>query len=299
MRSEAEMMELIMQKAMEDERIRAVAMDGSRANKNAVHDQYSDFDIVYFVTDVREFTKDKSWINYFGDILMVQFSMDWYTHPYDYTGRDTFVYLIQFADGNRIDLSLVDIQNIEKEKDRDEPRIVLLNKDNFNELIPIASEEAFFIKPPTKMEFNNTCNEFRWLSIYISKGLCREEFYYAKYSYEVLIMEMFMKMLNWKIGLSHEFHVTTGDHNKYLKRFLTKDEMIRLQGIFPNGEYEDMWDRLFLMYDYFNELEMEVAKYFEFECDQVETVRVRNFLKTRRENSCGIVSGSVNTIILD
>lgn len=72
MRTEKEMMDLIMTKAIDDERIRAVAMDGSRANKNAVHDKYSDFDIVYFVTDVREFTKDKSWINYFGDVLIVQ-----------------------------------------------------------------------------------------------------------------------------------------------------------------------------------------------------------------------------------
>jgi hypothetical protein len=38
MRSETEMMDLIMNKAIEDDRIRAVAMDGSRANKNAVHE---------------------------------------------------------------------------------------------------------------------------------------------------------------------------------------------------------------------------------------------------------------------
>lgn len=285
MRTENELMDLIMKKAMEDDRIRAVAMDGSRANKNAVHDKYSDFDIVYYVTDVCEFTRDKSWINYFGDILIVQNPMDWYSHPYDYEGYETFVYLIQFADGNRIDLSIVDIRNIEKEIHNNEPRLVLLNKDNFKELIPIDSEEEFFIKPPTKMEFYNTSNEFRWLSIYISKGLCREEFYYAKYSYEVLIMEMFMKMLNWKIGIEQEFNVTTGAHYKYLKRFLSEEEMKRLQGIFPNGEYEDMWDKLFLMYDYFDELETEVAKHFNFVCDKDERKRVRDFLEKRREKN--------------
>ncbi len=290
MRTENEMMDLIMKKAMEDIRIRAVAMDGSRANNNAVHDRYSDFDIVYFVTDVREFTKDKSWINYFGDILIVQYSMDWYSNPYDYDGHETFVYLIQFADGNRIDLSIVDIRNISKEIDNNEPRIVLLNKDDFKELIPMDSEEAFFIKPPAKMEFYNTSNEFRWLSIYISKGLCREEFYYAKYSYEVLTMKMFMKMLNWKIGIKHKFKVTTGAHGKYLKRFLSEMEMKRFQGIFPNGEYEDMWDKLFLMYDYFDELETEVAEYFDFSCDKYETKRIRSFLEKRRAESASNIN---------
>lgn len=103
MRTEAEMMDLIMEMAINDDRIRAVALGGSRANNNAVHDQYSDFDIVYFVTDVREFTKDKDWVNYFGEILIVQYSMDWYSHPYGYSSNNTFVYLIQFTDGNRID----------------------------------------------------------------------------------------------------------------------------------------------------------------------------------------------------
>ncbi|WP_234119371.1 aminoglycoside 6-adenylyltransferase [Clostridium hydrogenum] len=282
MRTKTEMMNLIMKKAIEDERIRAVTMNGSRANKNSVHDQYSDFDIVYFVTDIREFTKDKNWISYFGDILIVQYPVDWYSHPYDYCGHEAFAFLIQFTDGNRIDLNIVDIINIENEKDNNEPRIVLLNKDNYKELIPIATETAFFIKPPTKMEFYNTTNEFRWLSIYISKGLCREEFYYAKYTYDVLIMKMFMKMLNWEIGIQHQFNVTTGSSNKYLKRFLSETEMKRLQNIFPNGEYEDIWNKLFLMYDYFSELESKVAIHFNFICDKNETKKVRDFLAKRR-----------------
>lgn len=284
MRSETEMMDLIMSRAINDDRIRAVAMDGSRANKNAVHDVYSDFDIVYYVRDVREFTKDKSWINYFGDILIVQCPDDWYGHPYDYESHENFAYLIQFADGSRIDLTLVDIRNIAREKDNKEPRIILLNKDNFKELTPVDNEEAFYIKPPTQMEFDNTCNEFRWLSLYVSKGLCRKELYYAIYTYDCLLVSMFMKMLNWKIGIENNFSVTTGSHNKYLKRFLTTDEMKKVHNIFPNGEYGDIWDKLFFIYDYFHELETAVAKHFKFQADETESKRVRKFLKDRRSS---------------
>ena len=115
MRSEKEMMDIIMNKALSDERIRAVTMEGSRANPNAVHDSYSDFDISYYVTDIREFTGDKSWINELGDILIAQFPTDWYSHPYDYGSRDPFAFLIQFADGSRIDLTLSDVTNISQE----------------------------------------------------------------------------------------------------------------------------------------------------------------------------------------
>ena len=284
MRTNEEMLELIMSKARTDERIRAVLLNGSRANANAVHDQYSDFDICYVVTDIREFTKDKSWITYFGEILIVQYPVDWYSHPYDYTGKESFTYLMQFQDGNRIDLTLIDITKVSEERLNVEPRIVLLNKDNRKELFPISGEEAFYITKPSEMEYYNTCNEFRWLSIYITKGLCRREIYYAKYAYDCLIMEMFMKMLNWKVAIHHNFQVTTGDHNKYLKRYLSPEEMERFQSIFPNGTYEDIWFRLLLMYDYFAELAEYVGEKLGYSFDYQETIRVREFLDRRKED---------------
>lgn len=288
MRTSAEMMELIMKKASNDDRIRAVTLDGSRANKNAVHDGYSDFDICYIVSDVRDFTKDKSWIAYFGEILIVQYPMDWYSHPYDYNSHDNYTYLIQFTDGNRIDLTLIDIQNISLEAENNEPRIILLNKDNLSELTSVDSEAAFYIQKPSQMEYYNTCNEFRWLSVYISKGLCRREFYYVRYSYEVLTMEMFIKMLNWKIGTDHDFKVTTGGHSKYLKRFLSEDEMNRFQGIFPDGNYDDIWTKLFLMYDYFAELAAYVGGCLGYEFNNTETENVRNFIISRRDKCTNI-----------
>ena len=63
MRTEKEILDMILETADADARIRAVTMEGSRANPNAVHDEYSDFDITFFVTDVREFTRDKEWIH--------------------------------------------------------------------------------------------------------------------------------------------------------------------------------------------------------------------------------------------
>jgi len=283
MRTNEEMMKLIMDVAINDERIRAVTMEGSRTSKNATHDQYCDFDICYVVNDIRQFTKDNKWIEIFGEILIVQYPDDWYSHPYDYAGHDNFAYLIQFKDGNRIDLTLIDIKNIKKEQSFCEPRVVLLNKDDLKELKQISDESVFNIQKPTEMEYNNTCNEFRWLSIYISKGLCREELYYAKYAYDVLMMEMFIKMLNWKIGVDNDFNVTTGNHSKYLKRFLSSEEMKRFQEIFPNGTYEDIWSKLYVIYDFFAEIAKYVGEAFGYSFDAKETEEVRMFLSERQK----------------
>lgn len=49
MRTEQEMFNLILSIAENDERIRAVVMNGSRANPNVVKDIFQDYDIVYVV----------------------------------------------------------------------------------------------------------------------------------------------------------------------------------------------------------------------------------------------------------
>ena len=47
MRSEEEMMHLILQVAKDDERVRAVYLNGSRTNPNAPKDRFQDYDVVY------------------------------------------------------------------------------------------------------------------------------------------------------------------------------------------------------------------------------------------------------------
>src|SRR5690554_8055131 len=54
MRTEKEMMELILSTAQEDERIRLVTLEGSRANVNVPKDEFQDYDITYFVTRSEE-----------------------------------------------------------------------------------------------------------------------------------------------------------------------------------------------------------------------------------------------------
>ncbi len=58
MRTEQELYDLILAFARKDERIRVVAMNGSRANPNAPRDAFQDYDIVFLVTDMDSFLAD-------------------------------------------------------------------------------------------------------------------------------------------------------------------------------------------------------------------------------------------------
>lgn len=279
-----QMLARILDIARADERIRAVTMEGSRANPNALHDRYSDFDISWFVTDSRDFTRDRSFLNAFGEILIMECPEDWYNHPYDYDGHARFAYLVQFTDGSRIDLSIIDLREMPQQARFDEPRVVLLDKDGYDVLRTNESEEAYYVRKPGEKEYKDTCNEFRWVSVYVAKGLCREQLYYAKYAYDVLAMRQFIKMLSWKVGVQHDFAVTVGAHGKYFKNDLDAQEMARFHGIFPGGEYADIWEKLYDFYDYFAELAAYVADALGFPFDAAETARVRAFLKAMQSS---------------
>ncbi len=61
MRTEQEMYDLILKVAKEDERIRAVYIDGSRTNPNAPRDIFQDYDVGYVVRETESFIKDRDW----------------------------------------------------------------------------------------------------------------------------------------------------------------------------------------------------------------------------------------------
>jgi len=171
MRSEKEMYELILGVARNDDRIRAVILNGSRANPNAASDIFQDYDIVYLVTDIPSFKADPSWIDRFGERIMLHIPEDMEDPPP--SGDDHYAYLTQFVDGNRIDLSLFPAARF-NEMQRDSLSVLLLDKDGvIIEPFPAPSDIDYLPKPPTPKAFADCCNEFWWVSTYVAKGLWR------------------------------------------------------------------------------------------------------------------------------
>ena len=50
------------------------------------------------------------------------------------------------------------LNKIADELENDEPRVILLNKDNFTEIQPVLDYEAFYMDEPTEKEFQDTVN---------------------------------------------------------------------------------------------------------------------------------------------
>lgn len=285
MRSETEMMALVLDLAKQDDRIRAVYLSGSRVDPDATLDRYSDFDIVWLVRDIRLFTSKDDWLECFGDRLIMQKPADWHGHPYDYASRNSFNYLMQFKDGNRIDLSLIDLEYYDEVLADLEPRQILLDKDTLPGLQDIAVNGYYNMNKPGEQEFADCCNEFWWLAVNVGKGSCRDELFFAWSLLEHYEMDMFLKLLNWSIAMDRDYTVSTGKFSKYLKRYLPETDMKRLAELFPHGDYADMWQKLFDLCGFFHELAIRVSTKLGYPYDIKEADQVKAYVTAMKNDA--------------
>jgi aminoglycoside 6-adenylyltransferase len=288
MRTDQEIKKLILDKATFDDRIRAVLLNGSRADKNVPTDQFQDFDIVFVVTEIESFTKNHSWINYFGETIISQLP-DEMTFGADLGNdaerRSSFSYLKLFKDGNRIDLSLVSLHKVRTGFRADSLTIVWLDKDKLFSNIGEATNIDYYIQKPTEKEFLDTCNEFWWVSTYVCKGLLRNEIIYARKMCDTVVRPMFMKVIEWYIGTENDFSVSIGNGGKYLKNYLDKSLYEKILSTYADHQIENNWISLFTMSEIFEQFSSIVAERLKYKIDEDEARNTKSFLQ-RSYQSC-------------
>ncbi len=271
MRTEQEMFDLILSTAREDERIRAVMMNGSRANPNAPRDIFQDYDIVYFVTELDSFLQDRTWIDRFGPRMILQLPDEMVDPPPE--GGSSYAYLMQFADGNRIDLSLYPIAQLSQHP-KDSQTILLLDKDGLFEPFPPASDRDYLPQPPSAKQFADCCNEFWWVSPYVAKGLWRREIPYAKHMLDEAVRAQLVKMLTWSTGVKTNFSVSPGKLGKYFEQHLEPEWWQLLLSTYSDADYEHTWQALFSMIRLFRLAALRVADHFGYDYPHGDDQRV-------------------------
>ncbi len=173
MRSDLQVLNQIMDFAQNDANIRAVIMNGSRVNPNVEHDIFCDYDIVCFVHDLEKYVGDQSWMPAFGELVIMQFNR------HDDYPEDQFIFLMQFTDGVRIDLSFASIKMIEPSL-KDSLTVVLMDKDGMIPSLPDPTDASYITQKPSQTEYDLVVNEFWWVSTYVAKGLWRQQPIYSQ-----------------------------------------------------------------------------------------------------------------------
>ena len=284
MRSESEMMDLILTVAKKDERIRAVYLNGSRANPNAPKDIFMDYDVVYVVTETESFLKEEGWIDVFGERIIMQEpeKLD------KMQGRNVdlskcFGYLMQFSDGNRIDLHIETLDRTLERFGTDSLTVTLLDKEAVLPKLPPASDKNYWVEKPSFAQYTSQCNNFWWVAPYCAKGLWRKEILYTIDAMNLYVRDALLQMLSWYVCIEKRFEFSLGKSRKYLSNYLDPDLWNRLMTTFDLSDYNTAWNALITACELFAETAPAVGEAFGFVYSKEEAAKSFAYIRHIKE----------------
>jgi len=264
-RSEVEMMDIILRVAENDPRVLAVLQDGSRSNPNVARDIFQDYDIIYVVQALDPFLKDHSWVEVFGEQMILQLPEDMELYPPVPELEGAFSYLIQFTDSNRIDLVLAPLDRLEQFT-ADSLCSLLWDKAGIfsNKPLPPASEAGYIVQKPSERSFTDCCNEFWYTNSGLAKGLWRGELVHAQELISRVIRPALMQMMDWYIGCRHDFLVNPGKLGKNYERYLAPEVYDKMLATYPAAALQEIWLSVYAMQDLFRHAARFIAAQLDY-----------------------------------
>ena len=255
MRTESEILNLILHTA-KTLQVEAVTMSGSRTCPNVPKDEFQDYDVVYIVDDLDNLTSDLSWLDQFGKRLIEQ----------EVSLGNRRLYLMLFEDGNRIDLTLCPKEYIQEWVDSEAGFTVLEDPENlFEPYFP--NPERYWITPAIEMDFENSCNEFWWVSAYVVKGICRKQVVYALDHLYGICQKELLKVLAWQIA-SDKGTVDVGKNYKYLFNYLPTEKEKEFSDLLDFSSLDKIIQSLYATMELFHQEAQRLAQKLGFDYDK-------------------------------
>ena len=221
----------------------------------------------------------RSWLKLFPPILIAQ-----YPDELDKSlGKDVdfdknFAALLQFQDGNRIDIQFSQIDYGINRAKNDSLSLVILDKDNLLDLNS-PSEESYFLKKLSYEEFFACTNEFLWVSLYVVKGILRNQPLYALEHLNSILGPMVFNLLCQNAGIYYGFNINLGKCGNNLNSFLDQNTFDKYLLSFSTACLKDIAKSLFILYDIFLGAALNVSKSFSFDFNEQEALDVINYAK--------------------
>ncbi|MFC0215025.1 aminoglycoside 6-adenylyltransferase [Paenibacillus chartarius] len=272
MRNEREVLSLLLDFAREDDSVRAVLLNGSRVNPNLTHDRFTDYDVIFAVTDPSRFLLDQSWIRRFGELIMMQQNIiDELTRPWP-------IFLMLFEDGVRIDLSYRYADAIDSYLD-DSLTKVLLDKDGAIPVLPEPSDSSYVTRRPSRSEYDKTINEIWWCLTNAAKGLCRQELPYAKFMLDTVVRDALVRLLSWHIGSRADWQVNVGKAGRWLRQYLPEELWQVYVATYADADTKHNWAAIMEVGKLTRAAGKELGKRLGYEYPLTDDMKVTAYLR--------------------
>jgi aminoglycoside 6-adenylyltransferase len=256
--------------AEQRESIRAMLLTSTRAVPNAIVDFLSDYDVILILEDVRPYYEDRSWLDHFGEVLIV-YQDPLYSDP-EY-GMERTANVTQYADGLKIDFTLWPVALFQQmvqapalEAELDAGYRVLLDKDHLTKDMKPPTYTAYIPTPPTNEAYQLLINDFFTDVPYMAKCLLRGELLPAKWCLDYDMKHVHLRpMLEWLVGVRYNWAVPTGSLGKGLKKQLPPEVWAQLEDTYAGGNIQENWEALFRTIALFRQTAIEVGEGLGYE----------------------------------
>lgn len=233
-------------------------MNGSKINVNIPDDKFKDFDVVFFTNDSAKYIGNSEFIKkYFGEILLMTepfnpFNLELFKDESDGT---RYTYLIQFVDGNRIDMSFYELDYLEEYLKADSLTKLICDKTNRIKKEMIPSDADYLLRYPSSEVIKECIKEFWWQFLNTLKSIARNNYLLAQ-KYLNYTREQLIQMLTWQVALDNGFDKNYGKEFTTITNFLSPKTLNLLQQTFNTTDFESMISSLKIM----KTLEVKVEK---------------------------------------
>ncbi|HEY8960261.1 aminoglycoside 6-adenylyltransferase [Chitinophaga sp.] len=259
-RTASQMMELILQVARSNDHILAVLQDGSRSNPHVTPDIFQDYDIIYVVDHLEPFLQDHSWVDVFGERMIMQLPEDMELYPPAPELAGAFSYLMQFMDGNRIDLVMVSLDKLDHFTSDSLCKVLWDKSGLFNTRpLPPADDTGYWVQKPSSRSFTDCCNEFWYTNSGLAKGLWRGRVIQVQELFNQVIRGALLQMMDWYIGCRYRFEVNPGKSGSFYQRFLEPEVYEKLLATYPPASLPEIWKAVYAAMDLFRTTARSVA----------------------------------------
>lgn len=261
--------------------IRAMLLTSSLVNPVAPVDEYSDLDVEFVVKDLHAFLKDDSWLANFGNIIAVIVE-----------NEDAFdgihaMRMVFYEDYSKVDFKLYSTAKFLEEtakpelpEDWDVGYKVMIDKDHLTDNMLPPSYSVTLIKKPDNAAFQTKILDYWWDMQCVAKCLLRDELFYAKYvSEEVMRVGNLQKLLEWYIGMQHDWSITTNKKGRLFKRYLSPEMWRKVEATFSGSDIEDNWRALFAYADLGSEIGPAIARELGYNYPLGLEQKIRTYLQ--------------------
>ena len=262
--------------------VRAMLLTSSRAIPNYPYtDQYSDYDVILALRDVRPFHDSRDWLSAFGTVLAMYRDPMYEEDRLSWSGN-----VVQFEEGLKIDFSLWPVEKLCKIAQQatlppefDAGYVVLLDKDGLTEGMQPPSYQGYIPQPPTEARYHEEIENFFLCATYVAKYLLRDDVMAAKFLLDgEMKHENLRPILEWHFEIEHNWTVKPGNYGRRIKKWLRPDLWADLASTYAGAGIEENWQALFRLMDLIHKVGTEVGKKLGFTYPESIDQRTRVYL---------------------